>query len=192
MSLVNMTQSRHSFNAFKFKVTNKTDPDLLLLKAQIKDHNTIIRKLARNYGTLSDHHKLYRVSLMGRGTRRDASGKLLHSNADSNLQHKYAVAFDVYIHEDNHNLEILKTEIETGVSSADQARIKKLEFALMKQEWAYDDELRARGIRYDHVINEHGRRVKQYMSAEKYAQKMRIKHPDMPEHTFTRLFGTTE
>lgn len=189
MSAVIQTPLRHSFNAFKFQVTNKSDPDLLFLKSQIAEHNGYVRKYARKTMHVPKHAKLYRVSLMGRGTRRDSSGRLLHPNADSNLQHRFARAFDVYVHEDGHNLEILRTEIDTGISPADQARIKRFEHALRLQEWNYEAELRARGIRYRYIQNEFGQQVKQYMSGDQYIKAMREEHPQMSEDTFTRVFG---
>jgi hypothetical protein len=52
--------------------------------------------------------------------------KLLHGNADSNLNHQFAEEFDVYVHRSREMESTLRTEINTGLSAGDQSKIRKL------------------------------------------------------------------
>ena len=102
--------------SYKFTVASKDDPSLIDLRTNIVKHNASVRNRARTYQTLTEYDKLYTVRLMARGPRRwhtkyknsfryfkGAYGipqhqKMLHSNADSNLNHRFAEEFDVYVH----------------------------------------------------------------------------------------------
>ena len=72
--------------------------------------------------------------------------KLLHGNADSNLNHKFAEEFDVYVHHDRHALDKLKHEIETGQTPGVQRKIEKLKNKIWRLEYtARNDKLAAYG-----------------------------------------------
>ena len=75
--------------AYRFSVVSKDDKDLLDFKQMIKDINKRNRYFQKQYPTR--HYGQYRVSLMGRGRKRNpGSNSLVHSRA------KY---FDVYLYE---------------------------------------------------------------------------------------------
>jgi len=132
--------------SYRFTVASKDDPSLVALKEGIALRNAQVRKNARAFGKFSDYDKLYTVRLMARGPRRwhtkyksslvryfkgqhmvPQNQKLLHFNADSNLNHKFAVEFDVYVHRSREMEDVLRTEIETGLSTGDQNKIRKLQ-----------------------------------------------------------------
>mgnify|MGYP000002065590 FL=1 len=182
MANVLLNELRHAIHNYKFTITSKDDPQLLRLKQLISDHNKRVRSMARRFNSYNSN-QLLRVSLMARGKRRDKYGRRLHSNCDSNLQHKYASRFDVYIHKDSTGNYELAQEIATGLSSGQQRKIRAAEFARLKQEWQNDDELRSNGV-YFHRINNR----KEYMSYDKYIKHARKMHPNMPEATFNRIF----
>ena len=93
----------------KFDIKDKEDSRLAVLKDLIKDHNAHESLLFKKYGI---EPKFMRISIMGRGHRRDFSkpyvgpyGRIrhpkFHSNADCNLQHRFAEWFEVYVHLDS-------------------------------------------------------------------------------------------
>ena len=103
---------------------------------------------------IDDYDKLYTIRLMARGPRRwhtkyqpatekyfrgafgiPQNQKLLHGNADSNLNHKFAEEFDVYIHRSREMESTLRTEINTGLSAGDQSKIRKLRSEIWHLEW---------------------------------------------------------
>jgi hypothetical protein len=187
MANVLLNHLRHSIKAYKFTVTSKNDRQLLLLKSQIRKHNAAIRRFARNHNIIPES-KLLRVSLMARGKRRDSLGRPLHPNADSNLQHKYASRFDVYIHNDHTgNLE-LSEQIKTGLTTGQQRKAAKAARDLLIQEIQNDEKLRKQGIIARYVTNEYGRNVKQYLARDKYIEEVRKQHPNMPDSIFNRIF----
>ena len=55
------------------------------------------------------------------------NAELLHPNADSNLQHRFAEEFDVYVHKDTDALSSLCVEIDTGQTPGIQSKIRKLQ-----------------------------------------------------------------
>ena len=94
--------------SYKFTVATKDDKSLIDLKNTITKQNANVRKHARTYQMITDYDMLYTVRLMARGPRRwhtkyksslvryfkGAYGipqhqKLLHGNADSNLNLLY-------------------------------------------------------------------------------------------------------
>ena len=95
-----------------YKLANvpfKEDARVIALKSMIKAHNDHEKTLPL------DDRKYLRISIMGRGPRRDHRIKVMgpygryrsplwHRNADCNLQHKYAKYFDIYVHEDHNRL----------------------------------------------------------------------------------------
>ena len=182
MAQVLLNELRHAINNYKFTITSKNDPQLLRLKQLVSSHNKRVRSMARRFNSYNSD-QLLRVSLMARGKRRDKYGRRLHSNCDSNLQHKYASRFDVYIHKDSTGNRELTEEITTGLSTGQQRKIRATEFARLKQEWQDDDELLRNGIYYHHINNE-----KVYMSYDKYIAHARAMHPYMSEATFNRIF----
>ena len=140
--------------SYKFTVASKNDKNLIELKNTIAKQNANVRKHARTYEMISDYDKLYTVRLMARGPRRwhtkyhpataryfkgaysiPQHQKLLHSNADSNLNHRFAEEFDVYVHHDRHALDKLKHEIETGQTPGVQRKIEKLKNKIWRLEF---------------------------------------------------------
>ena len=182
MANVLLNELRHAINNYKFTIRSKDDPQLLRLKQLVSSHNKRVRSMARRFNTYSSD-QLLRVSLMARGKRRDKYGRRLHSNCDSNLQHKYASRFDVYVHKDSTGNRELTEEISTGLSTGQQRKIHATEFARLKQEWHDDDELRRNGV-YFHRINNR----KKYMAYDKYIEEARKTHPNMPDSLFNRIF----
>ena len=105
-------------STYRGTVVSKNDAELLAMKADVKERNAAMRERTRTniqrlkelnspeavmqeqIEALFNYRQLDCVRLFARGTRRDEDGKPLHSNADSNLQHKYAAYFDVYMLED--------------------------------------------------------------------------------------------
>jgi hypothetical protein len=140
--------------SYKFTVASKEDKSLIALKNTIAKQNAAVRKHARTYSMVTDYDKLYTVRLMARGPRRwhtkfkgsliryfkGANGipqtqKLLHGNADSNLNHKFAEEFDVYVHHDTQSLDKLRTEIETGQAPGVQRKIEMLKNKIWRLEY---------------------------------------------------------
>ena len=140
--------------SYKFTVATKDDQSLIDLKNTITKQNANVRKHARTYQMITDYDMLYTVRLMARGPRRwhtkyksslvryfkGAYGippkqKLLHGNADSNLNHKFAEEFDVYVHHDRQGLDKLKHEIETGQTPGVQRQIEKLKNKIWRLEY---------------------------------------------------------
>ena len=140
--------------SYKFTVASKDDKNLIELKNTIAKQNANVRKHARTYEMISDYDKLYTVRLMARGPRRwhtkyhpataryfkgaysiPQHQKLLHSNADSNLNHRFAEEFDVYVHHDRHALDKLRHEIETGQTPGVQRKIEKLKNKIWRLEY---------------------------------------------------------
>lgn len=132
--------------SYKFTVSSKQDESLIALRKNIASINEVVRKRCREYGKVTDYEMLYTVRLMGRGPRRwhtkfkgamikyfkaqymaKPYAKLLHHNADSNLNHKFAEEFDVYVHKDIDSLDSLKLEIDTGQTPGVQSKIRKLQ-----------------------------------------------------------------
>ena len=132
--------------SYKFTVSSKRDKSLIALRKNIASINEVVRKRCREYGKVTDYEMLYTVRLMGRGPRRwhtkfkdplikffkaqymaKPNAELLHRNADSNLQHRFAEEFDVYVHKDIDSLESLRIEIDTGQRPGVQSKIRKLQ-----------------------------------------------------------------
>jgi len=188
MAEVMLNELRHAISQYKFTITSKDDPQLLRLKQLVSDHNARVRSIARRFNRYSSN-QLLRVSLMARGKRRDKYGKRLHSNCDSNLQHKYASRFDVYIHKDSTGNHELSEEIKTGLTSSQQRKVKAIQWKRLKQEWADDAALKEAGIYFHHVKGPYSYNDKDYMSRDEYIKLARQRHPNMPESTFERLFS---
>ena len=131
--------------SYRFTVASKDDPSLVALREGITLRNAQVRKRARTWQKIDEYDKLYTVRLMARGPRRwhtkyqpatakyfkgqhmvPQNQKLLHGNADSNLNHQFAEEFDVYVHRSREMESTLRTEINTGLSAGDQSKIRKL------------------------------------------------------------------
>ena len=131
--------------SYRFTVASKDDPSLVALKEGIARKNASVRKWCRANNAVGQYDKLHTVRLMARGPRRwhtkfkaplvryfkaqhmvPQSQKLLHGNADSNLNHRFAEEFDVYVHRSNEMEDSLRTEIDTGQSPGVQRKIGKL------------------------------------------------------------------
>ena len=141
-------------SSYRFTIASKDDKSFIDLKTNISKHNASVRKRARTWQKLDDYDKLYTIRLMARGPRRwhtkyqpatekyfrgafgiPQNQKLLHGNADSNLNHKFAEEFDVYIHRSREMESTLRTEINTGLSAGDQSKIRKLRSEIWHLEW---------------------------------------------------------
>ncbi len=141
-------------SSYCFTVASKDDPCLVALKEGIALRNAQVRKHARTWQRIGNYDKLYTVRLMARGPRRwhtkykpslvryfkgqymvPQHQKLLHGNADSNLNHKFAEEFDVYVHRSRDMEDVLRTEIETGLSTGEQNKIRKLKSEIWHLEW---------------------------------------------------------
>lgn len=77
-------------DTYRFTIKDKSDPELASLKLSVREYNKLVKK----YPHLDN---MKRVMLMGRGPRRKANGQMIHPNCDSNLRHKFATHFDVYV-----------------------------------------------------------------------------------------------
>jgi len=147
--------------SYRFTVASKDDPSLVALKEGIALANAQVRKNVRAYGKVGDYDKLYTVRLMARGPRRwhtkyqpatekyfrgafgiPQNQKLLHGNADSNLNHRFAEEFDVYIHRSTEMEQSLETEIETGQRPGVQKQIENLKHEIWNLEFKARNTLR--------------------------------------------------
>ena len=141
-------------SSYRFTIASKDDKSFIDLKTNISKHNAAVRKRVRTWQKIDDYDKLYTIRLMARGPRRwhtkyqpatekyfrgafgiPQNQKLLHGNADSNLNHKFAEEFDVYIHRSREMESTLRTEINTGLSAGDQSKIRKLRSEIWHLEW---------------------------------------------------------
>ena len=121
MSYIKNYSNRSSF-AYQFSVDSKQDEDLIALQERVRVHNEMVRKACRRFNRVSSYDKLQKVSLMARGPRKH-DGRRYHSN----LPHKYAVYFDVYLSEDRDAFLSLKREIEEGYTSSMWRKKRDLE-----------------------------------------------------------------
>ena len=147
--------------SYRFTVASKDDPSLVALREGITLRNAQVRKRARTWQKINEYDKLYTVRLMGRGPRRwhtkyqpttarylkgsfgiPQHQKLLHGNADSNLNHKFAEEFDVYVHRSTEMEDALQTEIETGQSPGVQRQIDNLKSKIWHLEFKARNNLR--------------------------------------------------
>ena len=145
---------------YRFTVASKDDPSLVALKEGIALANAQVRKRARTWQKINEYDKLHTVRLMARGPRRwttkygdmaqyhkNLQGipdrqKLLHGNADSNLNHRFAEEFDVYIHRSTEMEDALQTEIETGQRPGVQKQIENLKHEIWNLEFKARNNLR--------------------------------------------------
>ena len=157
MSVYRLPRNRkndYRTSSYCFTVASKDDPCLVALREGIALRNAQVRKHARTWQKINKYDKLYTVRLMARGPRRwhtkykpslvryfkgqymvPQHQKLLHGNADSNLNHKFAEEFDVYVHRSREMEDVLRTEIETGLSTGEQSKIRKLKTEIWHLEW---------------------------------------------------------
>ena len=148
-------------SSYRFTIASKDDKSFIDLKTNISKHNAAVRKRVRTWQKIDDYDKLYTIRLMARGPRRwhtkykgnlvryfkGAYGvpqhqKLLHFNADSNLNHQFAEEFDVYIHRSTEMEDALQTEIETGQSPGVQKQIENLKNKIWHLEFKARNNLR--------------------------------------------------
>jgi len=146
MATLDYTDNR-STDAYKFTVTDKSDPTLAKLKRMIAQRNKDIRITCRKYShKVNDAYPLQRISIMARGKRTN-KGEPLHGNAGINLQHRFAKRFDVYVHSDRHNSDKLNEEIMTGLTAHQQRLVsiyerdirdyKRINQAMLKDKGIY-------------------------------------------------------
>ena len=121
---------------YVFSVDSLDDPDLQILREQVKEHNKETRKLARrnkwNRGSYHADH-LQRVRIMPRGKRVEAAWNDYKSRRayDSYLPIKHGEHFDVYVGKDTTAAYRMKQELETGLTSWEQQKISKLQYEIM-------------------------------------------------------------
>tara|TARA_R100001594_G_scaffold113869_2_gene148759 strand:- start:1306 stop:1821 length:516 start_codon:yes stop_codon:yes gene_type:complete len=148
--------------SYRFTVTSKDDSSLVALKEGIARKNASVRKWCRANNAVGQYDKLHTVRLMARGPRRwhtkfgdmaryhkaqrgiPDRQQLLHGNADSNLNHRFAEEFDVYVHRSNEMEDSLRTEIDTGQSPGVQRKIEKLKHKI----WDLEQEARREMLGY--------------------------------------------
>ena len=108
-------------------VHKDSDADLQAIYSDIRKHNAEVRKTSRKYGRLIG--RLRRVSLMGRGPRAEAArAEGRNPRAfDSYLPADLAVSFDIYVQECTGSNYVLKRELETGLTAAEQKQLDNLE-----------------------------------------------------------------
>lgn len=194
MADVLINDLRKAIEAYKFTITSKNDPQLLKLKKLVAEHNAIQRSIARKYNRISAmNYNLLRVALYARGPRTyrikgEPRARLLHPNAFSNLQHKYATRFDVYIHTDRHAEAILDRELTTGLTVSEQRRVDKIENDRRLAKFNDEANLKKQGIYTVHTKNEYGRYETKYLKIQQYLQEKRKEYPNMPDATFNRIF----
>ena len=145
MATLDYTDNR-STDAYKFTVTDKSDPTLAKLKRMIAQRNKDIRITCRKYShKVNDAYPLQRISIMARGKRTD-KGEPLHGNAGINLQHRFAKRFDVYVHSDRHNSDKLNEEIMTGLTAHQQRIVSIYEQDLRDYQRMNQAMLKEKGI----------------------------------------------
>ena len=141
-------------NTYRGSTTDKQDREVIKLKKNIAMNNKVRRENARraiqrqaDYGfseeelmgfidNLFDWHvsRLQRVRFMGRGKRRDANGTHLYPNVDSYLRHADASYFDVYVHEDDESMRVLKEKLKREFCPK-YMEIKDLEWEIRKMQY---------------------------------------------------------
>jgi len=163
MSVYRLPRNRkndYRTKSYCFTVASKDDPSLVALKEGIALANAQVRKRARTWQKINEYDKLHTVRLMARGPRRWTTKygdmaryhkgqqgipdrqKLLHGNADSNLNHRFAEEFDVYIHRSREMEQSLETEIETGQRPGVQKQIENLKHEIWNLEFKARNTLR--------------------------------------------------
>lgn len=194
MPEVLINELRNAIQAYKFTVTSKDDPQLLNLKKLVAEHNATQRSIAREYNRSSAmNYNLLRVALYARGPRTyrvkgEPRARLLHPNAFSNLQHKYATRFDVYIHTDRHAEAILDRELTTGLTVSEQRRVDKIENDRRLAKSNDEANLKKQGIYTIQTTDDYGYSETKYVKKKQFIQEKRKQYPNMPDVTFDRIF----
>ena len=194
MPEVLINELRKAIQTYKFTVTSKNDPQLLKLKKLVAEHNATQRSIARKYNRSSAmNYNLLRVALYARGPRTyrikgEPRARLLHPNAFSNLQHKYATRFDVYIHKDRHTEAILDRELTTGLTVSEQRRVDKIENDRILAKLEDESNLKKQGIYTLQTKNDYGYSETKYVKIQQFLQAKRKEYPNMPDATFDRIF----
>tara|TARA_B100000963_G_scaffold338953_1_gene336294 strand:+ start:836 stop:1258 length:423 start_codon:yes stop_codon:yes gene_type:complete len=134
MSYIKNYSNRSSF-AYLFSVDNKQDEDLIALQERVRARNEMVREGCRRFNRVSSYDKLQKVSLMARGPRKHDGRRY-----DSNLPHKYAVYFDVYLLEDRDAFWALEREINEGYTPSMWRKKRDLEH----KAWLIDHDARMR------------------------------------------------
>ena len=187
MPEVLITELRKAIQTYKFTVTSKNDPQLLKLKKLVAEHNATQRSIARKYNRSSAmNYNLLRVALYACGPRTyrikgEPRARLLHPNAFSNLQHKYATSFDVYIHKDRHAEAILDRELTTGLTVSEQRRVDKIENDRILAKLEDENNLKKQGIYTLQTTNDYGYSETKYVKIQQFLQAKR-------DATFDRIF----
>ena len=141
-------------DTYRGSTTDKQDREVLKLKKNIKMNNKVRRENAfraierqADYGCSEEElmkcidnlfswhvSRLQRVRFMGRGKRRNPDGSIVHHNCDSYLNHDYASYFDVYVHEDDESMRILKEKLKREFCPK-YMEIKDLEWEIRKMQY---------------------------------------------------------
>jgi len=181
---------------YRFTVTDLRDFELQQLKKAAKTHNERVRAAARSgeavvksWSNMNDYSvpkvSLMRVHIMPRGPRAVAA-KLdypAHKTAcayQSYLPQRHATHFDVYFREDIYNNDILRQEIETGLTSAQQRKVAQARYEVMLAEMEAAKKLREAGIVTVHTPN-----GKEYTTVEQQIADLRA--VGVSEETIERM-----
>ena len=140
-----MSEMTSRWDSYRGTVNTMDDPEVKLLKENIRKHNAGVRKVSREYGRVIG--RLMRVRFMGRGPRASVARDhgLWARSFDSYLPLHLAVYYDVYLHEDTSAQHLLKKEIETGMKPGELAKLENLRKEIWKLEMAGMSRVRDNG-----------------------------------------------
>ena len=185
MATLDYTDNR-STDAYKFTITDKSDPSLAKLKRMVAHRNKDIRITCRKYShKVNDAYPLQRISIMARGKRTD-KGELLHENAGTNLQHRFAERFDVYVHSDRHNCDKLNEEIMTGLTAHQQRIVSIYERDILDYKRINQAILKDKGVYTYYLDDVECQGTKDNMYKELY--NCYVTHGTISHNHFDRMF----
>ena len=121
-----LNEAASRWDTYRGTVESMDDPEVALLKENVRKHNAEVRKTSRKYGRCIG--RLQRVRFMGRGPRASVAKEhgLWARSFDSYLPLHLATHFDVYLHDDTSAQHLLKKEIETGMKPGELAKLENL------------------------------------------------------------------
>ena len=149
-------------DTYRGTTTNpKVDGEVIALKEQVKMNNKVRTKNAERavqfqadngsnedelmevIDRLFDWHSisLKRVRFMGRGPRRDELGNRPYWNIDSYLRHEDSTHFDVYLHDDDTQMERVRERLRRKYCP-ETMKVKDLEWELLQAKWDLQRKLR--------------------------------------------------
>jgi hypothetical protein len=123
---------------------------------------------------------------MARGKRKDKEGESLHGNAGTNLQHRFAERFDVYVHSDRHNCEKLNEEIATGLTAHQQRIVSIYERDILDYKRINQAILKDKGVYTYYLDDVECQGTKDNMYKELY--NCYVTHGNISHNHFDRMF----